>query len=709
MFINTKAANITLIAIFFTGGMSWVNAQTKVSGNVKNTKGDVIPGANIFIKDTYDGTSSDNNGNFSFTTSESGEQTLSVSFLGFESAEKKIELNGKPVEINFVLKEKANELNTVTISAGAFEASDEKKMVMLRPLDIVTTAGAAGDIYGAIQTLPGAQTIGETQGLFVRGGDASEAKTIIDGVVVANPYFSSVPDVPQRGRFSPFLFKGTNFSTGGYSAQYGQAMSSALILESQDLSQRTTSGISLMSVGGGLSHDHRWKNTSAGIYGSYINLRPYFKIVPQLRDWSSPPQSAGGSIIFRQKTSKTGLLKFFANYSYNDLALSYANLDDSTGLDRTNFSLKNNNFFSNVSYKEIIRNKWTVFTSASYSKNIDDINIGKDRLLAKTDVAQGRITVTRNLGELTTARFGGELQQPLYKTGFNQYAGDKDELYAAGYAEADIYITQKLVSRLGARLEHSKLIDTYNIAPRASLAYKVSTNNQFSFAYGDFFQLPDERYISIPNNLDFEKATHYILNFQHLDDKRTFRIEGYYKDYANLLKIVPDTNTNGSGYAKGFDIFWRDKKTIQYGDYWISYSFLDTRRNYLNYPESIIPTFASKHTLSVVFKYFFPKPSISAGVTYVFATGRTYYTPQFAADQTKNYNNLSLTFSKLTSIKKHFTVLVASVGNILGIENVYTYNYSSDGKRREAVGATSLRSFFVGMFISIGEDRNDED
>src|SRR6185295_7917999 len=112
-------------------------------------------------------------------------------------------------------------------------------------------------------------------------GDASEAKTIIDGVVVADPYFSSVPDVPQRGRFSPFLFKGTNFSTGGYSAQYGQAMSSALILESQDLADKTTTGINLMSVGGGLSHNHRWKNTSVGVFGNYINVRPYFKVVPQ--------------------------------------------------------------------------------------------------------------------------------------------------------------------------------------------------------------------------------------------------------------------------------------------------------------------------------------------------------------------------------------------------------------------------------------------
>ena len=48
-----------------------------------------------------------------------------------------------------------------SLSAGAFEASDERKAVVLRPLDIVTTAGATADIAGALNTLPGTQAVGE--------------------------------------------------------------------------------------------------------------------------------------------------------------------------------------------------------------------------------------------------------------------------------------------------------------------------------------------------------------------------------------------------------------------------------------------------------------------------------------------------------------------------------------------------------------------
>ena len=49
-------------------------------------------------------------------------------------------LNNAIFEVQIKLQEAMNVLNTATITAGTFEASDSKKMVMLKPLDIVTTA-----------------------------------------------------------------------------------------------------------------------------------------------------------------------------------------------------------------------------------------------------------------------------------------------------------------------------------------------------------------------------------------------------------------------------------------------------------------------------------------------------------------------------------------------------------------------------------------
>ncbi len=701
--------------ILFISSSVTVSAQTKISGTVTDAKGNGIPGANIFIKDSYDGTSSDVDGKFSFTTEEKGEQILTVSFLGFETSEQKIILDSSEKKIKVKLKEAVSELKAVTIAAGAFEASDEKKMVILRPLDIVTTAGANGDIYGAIQTLPGTGVIGEKEGLYVRGGDAREARTFIDGLVVDNPYFSSVPDVPQRGRFSPFLFKGTSFSSGGYSAQYGQAMSSALILESQDLPDKTMTNIGIMSVGASLGHTKRWKNTSVGVFGGYTDLYPYFLLVDQNRDWVHPPKSVNGSVIVRHKTSETGLLKAFVSYTWSDLSIMYPDTTDPLLEDELEFKNKNTNLYSSFSYKEIVMKSWTLYAAASFSKNHDDIHVDEYPVNHNNELFESRLTLSHPIGELSVIRFGGEFQKPGDRVEVPLYKTTIDEKYSAVYAEGDIYITPKLVARAGVRGENSVLIDRMNIAPRLSLAYKTGQYSQVSFGYGNFYQVPqDEFIISYPStSFNYEMATHYILNFQHVSNLRTFRLETYYKKYDDLFRYTSNgADNSGYGYSKGVELFYRDKKTISFADFWISYSYLDTKRIYNDFPVEAMPSYAANHTASLVFKYFIPKISLAPGLTYVYSSGRPYYNPNnpdYLSDRTTDYHNLSLNCSYLTSIRKNFTVVVFSVGNILGIHNVFTYNYSSDGSHRIAVGPTADRMFFVGVFINIGSQEDDSD
>lgn len=211
-----------------------LQAQSTVSGRVLDEAGVGIPGANIYIKGSFDSTNSSIDGSFSFETFEEGKQILVVSFIGFQTIEKEIEINQAQTSLSLTLKESINKLDGVTITAGAFEASEVKKSTVLKPLDIVTTASAAGDIMGAINTLPGTTAVGESGRIFVRGGGGYETKVFIDGLEVKNAFNSTIPNVPTRGRFSPFLFKGTVFSTGGYSAEYGQALSSVLVLNSND-------------------------------------------------------------------------------------------------------------------------------------------------------------------------------------------------------------------------------------------------------------------------------------------------------------------------------------------------------------------------------------------------------------------------------------------------------------------------------------------
>ena len=93
------------------------------------------------------------------------------------------------------------------MTAGTFEAGDNSKVSVLKPLDIVTTAGAAGDFVAALQTLPGTSKVSEDGRLFVRGGAAGETQVFIDGLRVFQPFSATANNIPTRGRFSPFLFK----------------------------------------------------------------------------------------------------------------------------------------------------------------------------------------------------------------------------------------------------------------------------------------------------------------------------------------------------------------------------------------------------------------------------------------------------------------------------------------------------------------------
>jgi hypothetical protein len=162
-------------------------------------------GANVYIEGSYDGGTSNEMGKFEFVSAEIGAKILVVSSLGFETIKMTV-LIEKAMGLRLVLRESMNALDTVVITAGSLDSGDKSRVSVLKPLDIVTTAGSAGNIIAALQTLPGTNNVGEDGRLFVRGGEADETQTFVDGIRVAQPYNATTNNLPTRGRFSPFLF-----------------------------------------------------------------------------------------------------------------------------------------------------------------------------------------------------------------------------------------------------------------------------------------------------------------------------------------------------------------------------------------------------------------------------------------------------------------------------------------------------------------------
>lgn len=704
---------LTLLVSLFT------QAQTTISGTVIDINKQPILGANVYLKGTYDGASTLADGSFSFATSNTGQQSLVISFVSFET----VTLTNQVTDLHnlkIVLKDDINTLDAVVLSAGTFAAGDNSKISVLKPLDVVTTASALGDFVGALQTLPGTTTVSEDGRLFVRGGDAEETQIFIDGIRVFTPYSPTTNNIPTRGRYSPFLFDGITFSTGGYSAEYGQALSSVLELNTVNKPDQEKTDIGIMSVGASLGNTQIWGENSLSVNVAYINLSPYLQVFDDRNDWKKPFETFSGEAVFRHKTDN-GLLKLYSAFDTSDFSLVQDDINYQEGIP---IALNNKNVYFNGSYNQVLNSNWSLASGLSYTYAKSKVNIFDSKIQSTENSVHAKLKLKHHVSNRFKLNFGAEQFTTQFSEDYNDAIinnvtyGYNNNLTAV-YTEADIFFSKNLALKAGFRAEYSALFDQATLSPRASLAYKTGSKSQLSLAYGNFFQQPNSAILKFNQNLNAQQAQHYILNYQFNADGKIFRAETYYKKYSDLVKYDTDLtsfdtnfNNTGSGYATGLDLFFRDNKSIKNIDYWVSYSLLDTKRDYKNFPIAAQPNFANTHNLSVVGKYWIDSWKSQVGLSYNFASGRSYTDPNqmgFLNQKTKAYNSLSVNWAYLLSPQK---ILYFSVNNALGFTNVNGYQYSDTPNINGQFNSRALRPaadqfFFVGFFWTISQNGTD--
>ncbi len=707
---------ILIPATLFLLACGAVHAQTTIEGRVEDTGGKFLPGANIYLEGTYDGTSSDREGYFTLTTRELETGVLKIDFIGYRSYSREINLKGQKVELGVIrLREAINDLNAVTITAGTFEAGDKKKSISLNSLDMVTTAGSDGDVFGALKSLPGTTPVGESGKLFVKGGDSRESKTYIDGTLVYVPYSSSTPGQSVRGRFNPFMFSGMMFSTGGYSAEYGQALSSVLALQTNAMPAQDQLNISLLSVGGEIGGTKTWDDFSLTSTLSCYNLTPYMRLLPQNVEWDTEPRSYSGDLSLRWRTGNSGMLKLYATANRSRMATMEESLENPDH--RFRYQLVNDNFFLNSSWAGEAENGWILSAGFSVTCNTDHIRYDTVDRKEQLWGSHAKFTVKRRFNDHVRVLAGSEFYSKNYGYLFPGTETHPTEAYlnqlVTGFLESELYASKRWVTRIGIRTEYSGYLGRSSLAPRISTAYKLSDRSQLSTAYGWFFQDPQDKYLLCTDQLDFERADHLTLNYILSADRRVLRTELYYKDYKKLVKFddpgsggYGNISNAGHGYAYGLDLFWRDRKSLGSGEYWISYSWIESRREYLDYPHEAIPGFTSRHNLSVVYKHFIQRLRSQAGISCHFSSPRTYDDPNteaFNDRKTLPYRSLDLNWSYL--LKQHL-IIHFSVSNALGLEQSFGRRYAavpdSEGiYRSKPVLPGSKRFFIVGCFLTL--------
>jgi hypothetical protein len=699
-------------------------SQSTLNGKVSDKKGNPVPFAIAFLKGAKVGTFTDTLGNFSLTTTAIGSDTILITCIGFDEILRGITLENKTYPLTFLLKEPYTTIGEVVITAGLIEANDERSVAVLKPLDIVTTAGGQGDIVGAIQTLPGVQRNGGDQtGLMVRGGDVSESAMIIDGMIAQNAFNSDVPGVSQRSRFNPFQFKGTSFSSGGYTARYGQALSGILDLQTNDLPSKSDVNFGANLAGISLSGSKLMGKNAVEYTGSMQHLGPYFAANPSNVNFYTAPQGGSFSTRFISKLDDNkGIFKMNFSQSYTKSGIQIP--DPTTAGAKVNFDLANENTYFNTSLKYKASEKLKYYTAFSFSNNTDNIAMGMFDIYRTDGRVQARAEMNYEFHRKFNLLAGSELQRISYTLKYDTLVGGYQETMSAAYLEGEYKVTSKFGIKPGIRAEYSQLLARANGSPRVAFAYKTGANSQISFAGGMFYQTAPSQYLIQGYRPGFQQSIHYMLNYQMMKDNRTFRLEGYYKSYDQLVKEngVPYTpnqyrfnfgqvDNSGGGYAQGIDVFWRDKKTVKNLDYWISYSYIDTKRIYQNYISKVTPDYVSTHNLNIIAKYMVEKIQTNFSASYNYSSGRPYYNPNssdFLSDKVKAYQNFAITAAYLKSFKKVFAVFYLSVDNIFNMENVLGYRYSNNGSERYPVIPPMYRSIFIGMNMSFSQFTQDE-
>jgi len=221
---------IILIFLFIASFINLKGQSTfTISGYVKDgTTGEFLPGANVYIAETMQGTNTNAYGFFSMTA-KAGKYTIKSSYIGFTDFEQVLDLI-KDIRLNITINSKAIESKGVEIIEkkveGNLNSTDMGRVeVSMETIKKLPAFFGEVDLVKIVQLLPGVKNAGEgNTGLYVRGGGPDQNLVLLDEAVVYNA-------AHLLGFFSVFnsdAVKTVDLHKGGMPTNYGGRLASVL-------------------------------------------------------------------------------------------------------------------------------------------------------------------------------------------------------------------------------------------------------------------------------------------------------------------------------------------------------------------------------------------------------------------------------------------------------------------------------------------------
>lgn len=564
-----------VIPVILVVGAQPINGENiKADGNIrfggitgqltdKYTKQPLV-GADVIIMGTSMVTVSDIDGKFSFDTVQVGGYSLKFSFPGMvPQVVTDIIVKSKRVTVVIAEIQLISETSeSVTVTAGYFETGQEDtgNPVTFSNEEIRRAPGSGGDVSRIIASLPSVARVNDqVNNLAVRGGSTNENLFLIDNIPVPN-----INHFPLQGSAGGAIslinvdfIRDVDFFAGGFSAIYGDRLSSVMNLTLREGSRDGLSGQLSMDFGGaGLSAE----GPLFGPHGSWMvsARRSYLDLLVEVLD-------AGAAVQYSDLLCKA-VYDFSPNSKLTVLGIagidkSNVSREDAVDLGETIFGDSSNkeytvginwfhmwgdNAYSNTSlshsftrfdydfFKTATSNRYLRNDSEDHTWHLRNVNnIFFSRVFSLKTGFELNHGISRY--EYHTASSIDSLGNPVAEVRKNLRTNASK---IAVFAEYSIKFLSRLTLNLGVRAGYFTYNKKVNVSPRGSLNFQVSRRTSIRASAGVFRQnLPPLLLYRNESNktLDDPSAVQYVVSLKHLLSSSTrLSLEGYYKEYRHF-------------------------------------------------------------------------------------------------------------------------------------------------------------------------------
>ncbi len=679
-------------------GVVSISGQTISGYIVDSSSNETLIGATIILTPGNYATITDNNGFYSISGVKTGDYTMQISHISYQQKNISVKVKQSRQVLNAIELQPA-QLNIDEVSIIAIkpnQVADKEIEVShkeLTPHLIQSIPTARNDLFSAIKYLPGVDKTEPSSPLYtVRGSDPGENAVMLDGVMIYNPYHSSV----TSGIFNTQTIKKVDLLLGGFSAEYGGRNSSVMYITTKDGNRNKLHG----EIEPSTFYSKLFLEFPSGKDASMIIAGRYYYDIPMNFLLNNSTYFYDYNLSYSKKLGKRNTinLKYFESkdrtgYNFNTLYKYIGNSFDTDIYD--DFTLKQQNNWNNRAFTAIhklivipgiyMRNQ--VYYSMHQSDNLSGLDISFDyedeenetstiswnssnTLSSKIQDWSAKSSLNIKLIPFNEIKIGAEYNSYFFMNHMTLNEIDygrftRTPSLLAVYAE-DKITTGHFIFRPGIRLTQY-LNGQWNYEPRISLKVNISPKLRLKFAWGEYLQYilsMNTNEIQMLQLVDYyyplksqtpSKSTHYIVGIEkRITPRLLLTIDGYYKDISQTYTFnlnqelsevynFTDNIESGKGNAYGAELYLHGRFKKVSG--WISYTLAWANRQFpdsdINNGESYPYDYNRRHTLKTVINYQITN-NFEFNTSYVFMSGiyrsietttQSYYTYNASSDE----------------------------------------------------------------------------